>query len=198
MESNKENRSICENDVIRHDCQFKYAKHSQSVWIECYRAKNRNENLIVLSEDGKDFLGCNTTDGVLIIPEGVETLKKDSLVESMSIYEIIIPKSLKYIEDLAFNGADSISKFIVHPQNDYFTVKDDILYNKDFTQLLKAPHFTSKKINIPSSVTRIGCQAFAHCNLLYSLVIPDRVTTIGEYNQEIKGETNVEIIPVIA
>ena len=28
--------------------------------------------------------------------------------------------------------------------------------------------------------------------------IPGRVTTSGEYNQEIKGETNVEIIPVIA
>ena len=30
------------------------------------------------------------------------------------------------------------------------------------------------------------------------VVIPDDVTTIGEYNQEIKGETNVEVIPVIA
>lgn len=28
--------------------------------------------------------------------------------------------------------------------------------------------------------------------------IPNSVTSIGEYNQEIKGETNVEIIPVIA
>ena len=28
--------------------------------------------------------------------------------------------------------------------------------------------------------------------------IPESVTCIGEYNQEIKGETNVEIIPVIA
>ncbi len=40
-----------------------------------------------------------------------------------------------------------------------------------------------------------------------NVVIPDevtymnrtrKVTTIGDYNQEIKGETNVEIIPVIA
>ena len=30
------------------------------------------------------------------------------------------------------------------------------------------------------------------------LVIPNSVTSIGEYNQEIKGETNVEITPVIA
>ena len=31
-----------------------------------------------------------------------------------------------------------------------------------------------------------------------SVTIPDSVTSIGEYNQEIKGETNVEIIPVSA
>jgi len=36
-------------------------------------------------------------------------------------------------------------------------------------------------------------------NYDYSAVdIPNNVTNIGEYNQEIKGETNVEIIPVIA
>ena len=29
-----------------------------------------------------------------------------------------------------------------------------------------------------------------------SIVIPDNITTIGEYNQEIKGETNVVVIPV--
>ena len=97
-----------ENDVIRHDCQFKYVKNNQHIWYDCYRAKDRGENLIVLSEDGKDLLGCNTTDGILIIPEGVETIKRDSLKESYPIRQIIIPKSLKFIDDFAFNGTDSI------------------------------------------------------------------------------------------
>ena len=47
-----------ENDVIRHDCQFKYVKNNQHIWYDCYRAKDRGENLIVLSEDGKDLLGA--------------------------------------------------------------------------------------------------------------------------------------------
>ena len=83
MESNKGNGNMHENDVIRHDCQFKYVKNNQHIWYDCYRAKDRGENLIVLSEDGKDLLGCNTTDGILIIPEGVETIKRDSLKESL-------------------------------------------------------------------------------------------------------------------
>lgn len=35
-------------------------------------------------------------------------------------------------------------------------------------------------------------------NYIGDIVIPETVTYNGEYNQEIKGETNVEIIPVIA
>jgi len=50
----------------------------------------------------------------------------------------------------------------------------------------------------PYSVTSIGNSAFLNCSGLTSVTIPNSVTSIGEYNQEIKGETNVEIIPVIA
>ena len=53
-------------------------------------------------------------------------------------------------------------------------------------------------ITIPNSVTSIGWEAFYGCTGLTSVTIPNSVTNIGEYNQEIKGETNVEIIPVIA
>ena len=53
-------------------------------------------------------------------------------------------------------------------------------------------------VTIPNSVTIIGSQAFCNCSNLTSVSIPSSVKKRGEYNQEIKGETNVEIIPVSA
>lgn len=58
--------------------------------------------------------------------------------------------------------------------------------------------WTLKSITFPSSVTTIGKQAFQSCIGLTSITIPSNVESIGEYNQEIKGKTNVEIIPVSA
>ena len=53
-------------------------------------------------------------------------------------------------------------------------------------------------IIIEEGVTHIGNQAFRGFEAVTSVTIPSTVTSIGEYNQEIKGETNVEIISVIA
>ena len=53
-------------------------------------------------------------------------------------------------------------------------------------------------ITIPSSVSIIASQTFQNCTSLSTINWVEGLTTLGEYNQEIKGETNVEIIPVIA
>ena len=53
-------------------------------------------------------------------------------------------------------------------------------------------------VTIPNSVTSIGDHAFRECSGLTSITIPNSVTCIGEYNQEIKGKTNVEFMPVSA
>ena len=51
---------------------------------------------------------------------------------------------------------------------------------------------------LDDGIMSIGNCAFSSCSGLTAIAIPNSVKTIGEYNQEIKGKTNVEIIPVSA
>ena len=52
----------------------------------------------------------------------------------------------------------------------------------------------AKSINIPASVTGVGCAAFSHCESLKSVVIPDSVIAIGDYAfGDCSGLTSLEI-----
>ena len=53
-------------------------------------------------------------------------------------------------------------------------------------------------VNLSEGLKDIEANAFTYCHSITELTIPESVESIGEYNQEIKGETNVEIIPVSA
>ena len=73
----------------------------------------------------------------------------------------------------------------------------------DGNKLAVDKHAVEGPVTIPETVDgytveKIGKYAFENVYKMTSVTIPNTVTTIGEYNQEIKGKTNVEIIPVSA
>ena len=55
-----------------------------------------------------------------------------------------------------------------------------------------------KHSNRTWDITAIAARAFMGKRGITELTIPHSIRSIGEYNQEIKGKTNVEIIPVSA
>lgn len=76
---------------------------------------------------------------------------------------------------------------------------DSVVISDNIVLVDKCAFFFCKnlrKVVIGKTVSEIRDEAFSHCTSLTSIFIPDNVKSIGEYNQEIKGETNVEIIPV--
>ena len=98
----------------------------------------------------------------------------------------VIPNSVTSIGSYAFYGCSSLTSITI--PNSVTTIGEDAF--------LECSGLTS--IEIPNSVTSIGKGTFCDCSDLTSVTIPNSVTNYGEYNQEIKGKTNVEIIPVSA
>ena len=78
-----------------------------------------------------------------------------------------IPNSVESINDSAFGGCSSLTRFIVSTNNPNYSSSDDgkILYNKDKTKLIAYPSATDE-VTIDNSVTEIGSYAFNGCDSL--------------------------------
>ena len=129
----------------------------------------------------------------------VTTIGKYAFSYCTSLASVNIPNSVTTIEKWAFYNCTSLASISVASDNPNYIGIDGVLFNKDKTMIVVYPEGKDgSEYTIPNSVTTIGEEAFAHCTSLASINIGESVTTIGEYNQEIKGVTNVEVIPVSA
>ena len=94
-------------------------------------------------------------------------------------------------------GCDSLEILQTNDNNEYLKSENGILYTKDESKIIAYPNAKKDAIfTIPNNITEISDSAFYEVNKLRALVIPESVKSIGEYNQEIKGEANVVAIPV--
>ena len=92
---------------------------------------------------------------------------------------VVLPLSLQEIVGIEHLRASySIQEFKIEGENDYFTVKDGILYSKDETVLVRYPPKKGIAFEIPQTVERIADYAFFG-SALADVAIPDSVEYIG-------------------
>lgn len=126
----------------------------------------------------KAFSGCLMLSSVNI-PNGVSTIGDFAFSICGSIENINIPASVTSIGYGAFAGCSSVSDYTVDTQNQKYSSKDGVLFNKDQSVLIQYPSAKDTAYTIPNTVTEIGSHAF--CNsCLTSITIPSSVKTIGD------------------
>ena len=92
-----------------------------------------------------------------------------------------IPKNVSSIGGKVFEECTAINCISVDEKNQYFTVENDILMNKEKTRVLWCPRTKSGQLKLPEETTIINSNAFAGCKeLTGSLVLPKSLTVIGE------------------
>ena len=149
----------------------------------------------VISIGGNAFSGCSGLTSVTI-PNSVISIGGNAFSGCSGLTSVTIPNSVTSIGEGAFSDCSGLTEIKVTNGNSVYGSRNDcnaIIETSSNTLIAGC-----KNTIIPNSVTSIGSSAFRGCSGLYSVTIPNSVTRIGEYNQEIKGKTNVEIIPVSA
>ncbi len=157
------------------------------------------EDNVLFNKDKTTIISYRSKETSYIIPDSVTNIGTQAFRGNESLKNIIIPNSVTSIGTYAFALCTSLKSITipssvvaidgnpfcgchadVFNESKAFLYEENVLFNKDKTTLIS---YRAKETNytIPTSVTRIGKNAFGRCETLKSITIPNSVTTIGRY-----------------
>ena len=121
------------------------------------------------------FAGCSLLSSI-DIPNSVISIGNNAFAGCLSLKYISIPESVICLNGNPFG--DCVGEIECLSAN--FIYEDDVLFNKDKSEIISFRNQEIESYIIPDSVTSIGDGAFGCCSSLSSLFIPNSVTSIGD------------------
>lgn len=115
----------------------------------------------------------------VVFNSNLKTIRWDAFESSGLEGKVCIPKSVEMIEGGVFGGCREITAFEVDVDNNYYSAKDGILYDKLHTKLLAIPNSVTGRVEIEDGVTEIERMAFLKCQNIDEVIIPDSVVSLG-------------------
>ena len=126
----------------------------------------------------------------LKLPANLVQIGDNAFAECTSLTEIHIPANVQEIGGGAFTNCKALTEITVDPNNPHFQTVGNCLVQSSTKTLIRG--FADSTIPTDGSVTAIGDGAFAWCEGLTTVTIPDGVTSIGK--EAFTGCSNVTII----
>ena len=118
----------------------------------------------------------------ITIPDSVTSIGEKAFYYCESLTSITIPDSVTSIGNNVFLGCESLISINVDETNAYYSDIEGVLFDKNAKTLVQYPNGNEiESYLIPDSVTSIGDYAFYSSDALTSITIPNSVTSIGDY-----------------
>lgn len=115
----------------------------------------------------------------LILPESLNTIKKQSVMMCNSLGSVSIPCNVRQIDVGAIGRNHSLSNITVHEHNPYYDSRDNcnaIIRKSDNTLMVGCVNTV-----IPEDISYIADQSFLECEGISSVTIPVGIKRIGDY-----------------
>ena len=134
---------------------------------------------VVFSKDGTRLIACPSNKaGAYAIPQGVLEIGTHAFENCNDLTDVTIPASVASIVGNPFDFAQLELKLA--PENPDFSLIDGVLFDQTGTKLLVYPcGRPGDTCKVPEGTVEIGEFAFAGCQQLSAVTIPESVTVIG-------------------
>lgn len=114
------------------------------------------------------------------LPDGLQTIGSNAFSGCTGLTQIAIPDSVTSISEFAFTDSENLAKIEVSAQNENYSSKDGVLFDKNGTTLLTCPCGREAEYTVPSGTGVIGRYAFYMCKKLTDINLPEGITELGE------------------
>ena len=134
---------------------------------------------VVFNKDGTRLIACPSNKaGAYAIPQGVLEIGTHAFENCNDLTDVTIPASVASIVGNPFDFAQLELKLA--PENPDFSLIDGVLFDQTGTKLLVYPcGRPGDTYEVPEGTIEIGEFAFAGCQQLSAVTIPESVTVIG-------------------
>lgn len=123
------------------------------------------------------FKACKNLHGIFL-HDGIEDVGFEAFRGCENIVSIYLPESLLHVGEAAFSTGGSPSKLETASQNQRYRFINNCLIDTEEHLLVSA--YNNSGIPNDGSVWTIGEKAFADCNLIRNIVIPESIYSIGD------------------
>lgn len=116
------------------------------------------------------------------IPDSVEKIGERAFANCDKLQNVFIPASVSEMGECVFSENWKIENISVSLDNEYYASKDGVLYNKDYTTLLRYTTGNSQeRFVVPDTVTKIEKEGISCSEWLREIVVGDSVKELGDH-----------------